>query len=149
MVSYPIRIEPRVYAQQRVPVGSITFFASLLDALLTEVPAFCAVYIRARARGDDEATRVLWAQVRREPVPVPEVWEELKRGVIRQPEAARHVLLALVLSDGWRRIKVCEVEGCSRAFADATNGALRRRCAAHAHHRDHADAIGPQSPRRP
>lgn len=149
MVLYPIRTQPRVHRQPRVPVGTIAFLASLLDALLTDVPTFCAVYIRAREQSDDDATRLLWAQVKRDAVPVPEAWEELKRGVIRQPEAARHVLLALVLSDGWHRIKVCEMEGCSRTFADATNGALRRRCAAHAHHRDHAGAIDPQSPRQP
>lgn len=38
-------------------------------------------------------------------------------------------LVALVVADGWRRLKRCEV--CATPFVDRTNGCSRRRCAGH------------------
>jgi predicted RNA-binding Zn ribbon-like protein len=38
-------------------------------------------------------------------------------------------LAMLVVVDGWRRLKRCEV--CGGAFVDRTNGCSRRRCAVH------------------
>jgi hypothetical protein len=38
-------------------------------------------------------------------------------------------LVALVVTDGWRRLKRCEV--CAAAFVDRTNGCSRRRCREH------------------
>lgn len=38
-------------------------------------------------------------------------------------------LVALVVTDGWRRVKRCEV--CAAAFVDRTNGCSRRRCREH------------------
>jgi predicted RNA-binding Zn ribbon-like protein len=40
-------------------------------------------------------------------------------------------LALLVVVDGWRRLKRCEV--CAAAFVDRTNGCSRRRCGVHRH----------------
>jgi len=115
-----------------IALGTVVWLATLVDTALERQPDFGAVFVNKHAFCDEHATELLWLQVRDDDRCPPESWYALQQGVVRSVEDARWALLLLVLFDGWRRIKKCEIDGCELLFADATNGVRRLRCAVHA-----------------
>ncbi|MFC4555370.1 CGNR zinc finger domain-containing protein [Georgenia faecalis] len=111
--------------------GAAARLAAVVDAAAERSPDIVTPYVRV-AGNPDRATALLWSDIVADGAPVAEVWAHLRQGVVPDGASARHALLLLVIVDGWRRVKACDSPGCAAPFVDATPGASRRRCAAHA-----------------
>ncbi len=103
-----------------------------LAGCLQDHPLLIARYARVLP-DTTTATRLLWRDLHGAIPQVPLTLDSMSdRSAL---ENRRHVLVLLVLLEGWDRIKGCAREGCTRYFADASPAASRRHCDLHSRHR--------------